>query len=150
VEISFALGCTLQFLQANQCLTQIITVYVSLNGITALLIGHLEPNIRLRCDIEAIPPPSLCGLRTNNSSDSIGALTTLSFSKLHRPAKHFRNFLISDLLSRNMVQNDRKEILIKAVAQATPTYIMGVFCLPRSVCDDLTRLVRNFWWGSGK
>jgi ribonuclease HI len=43
-----------------------------------------------------------------------------------------------------------KEILIKAVAQAIPTYIMGVFKLPRSVCDDLTRLVRNFWWGSGK
>jgi hypothetical protein len=25
---------------------------------------------------------------------------------------------------------------------------MGVFKLPYSVCDDLTRLVRNFWWGS--
>jgi hypothetical protein len=43
-----------------------------------------------------------------------------------------------------------KEILIKAVAQAIPTYIMGVFRLPRSVCDDLTRLVRNFWWGSSE
>ena len=41
-----------------------------------------------------------------------------------------------------------KEILIKAVAQSLPTYIMGVFRLPRSVCDDLTRMVRNFWWGA--
>jgi hypothetical protein len=25
---------------------------------------------------------------------------------------------------------------------------MGVFKLPFSVCDDLTRLVRNFYWGA--
>ena len=37
---------------------------------------------------------------------------------------------------------------IKSVAQALPTYIMGVFKLPFSVCDDLTRMVRNFYWGS--
>jgi hypothetical protein len=33
-----------------------------------------------------------------------------------------------------------KEMLIKAVAQALPTYIMGIFKLPMSVCDDLTRM----------
>jgi hypothetical protein len=43
-----------------------------------------------------------------------------------------------------------KEVLIKAVAQALPTYIMGVFKLPFSVCDDLTRLIRNFWWGADR
>ena len=40
-----------------------------------------------------------------------------------------------------------KEILIKAIAQAIPTYVMGVFKLPFSVCDDLTKLIRNYWWG---
>jgi hypothetical protein len=43
-----------------------------------------------------------------------------------------------------------KEVLIKAVAQALPTYIMGVFKLPFLVCDDLTRLIRNFWWGADR
>ena len=43
-----------------------------------------------------------------------------------------------------------REVLIKAVAQSIPTYIMGVFKLPFSVCDDLTRMVRNYWWGSEK
>ena len=43
-----------------------------------------------------------------------------------------------------------KEVLIKAVAQALPTYIMSVFKLPYSVCDDLTRMIRNFYWGSEK
>ena len=43
-----------------------------------------------------------------------------------------------------------REVLIKSVAQALPTYLMSVFKLPFSVCDDLTRMVRNFYWGSEK
>lgn len=43
-----------------------------------------------------------------------------------------------------------KEVMIKAVAQAIPTYMMGVFKLPMFVCDDLNRMVWNFWWGSFK
>jgi hypothetical protein len=42
------------------------------------------------------------------------------------------------------------EILITAVAQALPTFIMGVFKLPFSLFDDLTRLIREFWWGIEK
>lgn len=43
-----------------------------------------------------------------------------------------------------------REVLIKSVVQALPTYIMGVFKLLFSVCDNLTRMVRNFYWGSDK
>jgi hypothetical protein len=43
-----------------------------------------------------------------------------------------------------------KEILIKAVLQAMPVYVMGLFKLPESVCEELTKLVRNFWWGAEK
>lgn len=39
-----------------------------------------------------------------------------------------------------------REILIKAVAQATPTYTMSYFKLD-SLCVDLNSMVRNFWWG---
>ena len=38
-----------------------------------------------------------------------------------------------------------RETLIKSVAQALPTYLMGVFKLPFSVCDELTRMVRVFY-----
>lgn len=41
-----------------------------------------------------------------------------------------------------------REVLIKSVAQALPTYIMGVFKLPFSICDEVTRMVRSFYWGS--
>jgi hypothetical protein len=31
-----------------------------------------------------------------------------------------------------------KEVMIKSVAQAIPTYTMGVFKLPVGLCDELT------------
>ena len=40
-----------------------------------------------------------------------------------------------------------KEILIKAVAQAIPTYTMSYFKLLDTLYDELTSMIRNFWWG---
>ena len=46
-----------------------------------------------------------------------------------------------------LLSNAGKEILIKSVAQAIPSYIMSCFKLPDALCDDLVGLVRRFWWG---
>lgn len=43
-----------------------------------------------------------------------------------------------------------KEALIKSVAQALPTYTMGVFKMPERFCEEYEQLVRNFWWGHEK
>ena len=43
-----------------------------------------------------------------------------------------------------------KEILIKAVAQAIFTYTMSCFKLLNALCEDLTSMIRNFWWGQRK
>ncbi|KAK9985868.1 hypothetical protein SO802_030819 [Lithocarpus litseifolius] len=40
-----------------------------------------------------------------------------------------------------------KEILIKAVAQAIPTYTMSCFKTPDFLYEELTGMIRNFWWG---
>lgn len=45
----------------------------------------------------------------------------------------------------NFLSSGGKEVLVKAIIQAIPVYVMGLFKLPDSVCDDLTKLTRNFW-----
>jgi hypothetical protein len=39
-----------------------------------------------------------------------------------------------------------KEILIKAIVQAIPSYSMGVFKIPTSLCKELNDLMQSFWW----
>jgi len=41
-----------------------------------------------------------------------------------------------------------KEVLIKSVTQAIPTFSMSCFKLPRGLCQHINGLLRNFWWGS--
>jgi hypothetical protein len=52
----------------------------------------------------------------------------------------------SNWADRNMSMA-AKEVLIKSVAQAIPTYSMGVFKLPANTCEELTQIIRKFWWG---
>ena len=46
-----------------------------------------------------------------------------------------------------LLSNAGREILIKAVAQATPTYTMNCFKLPDSLCSEINSMVGGFWWG---
>ena len=49
--------------------------------------------------------------------------------------------------SEKYMSSGVKVVLIKAVAQAIPTYVMGIFKLPAGYCEDYMKMIRNFWWG---
>nr|XP_027124351.1 uncharacterized protein LOC113741063 [Coffea arabica] len=40
-----------------------------------------------------------------------------------------------------------KEVMLKAVSMAMPTYAMSVFKLPRKLCKNISALMANYWWG---
>ena len=40
-----------------------------------------------------------------------------------------------------------REVLIKSVIQAIPTYNMGCFKIPLGLCHEIEVLIKKFWWG---
>ena len=46
-----------------------------------------------------------------------------------------------------LLSNAGREVLIKVVAQVTPTYTMSCFKLPNSLSNELNSMMSNFWWG---
>uniref|UniRef100_A0A2N9HFR8 Reverse transcriptase domain-containing protein n=1 Tax=Fagus sylvatica TaxID=28930 RepID=A0A2N9HFR8_FAGSY len=43
-----------------------------------------------------------------------------------------------------------REVLIKVVAQAIPTYAMNCFRLPKAWCEEVNSLIARYWWGQKK
>lgn len=41
-----------------------------------------------------------------------------------------------------------REVLLKSVAQAVPTYPMSCFLIPKDTCKKMKLVIANYWWGS--
>ena len=46
-----------------------------------------------------------------------------------------------------LLSQARREVLLKVVVQAIPTFAMSCFKLPVGLCHDIEMLIRKFWWG---
>lgn len=51
------------------------------------------------------------------------------------------------VMGRQPLAESGREVLIKAIVRVLSTYVMWIFKLPISVCDDLSKLTRKFLWG---
>jgi hypothetical protein len=72
----------------------------------------------------------------------IGRSPTVSFRSIVARAWKHMNGWCGRPTSRS-----GKEILLKAIIQAIPTYIMSCFQIPISTCDSLRKAIADFWWG---
>jgi hypothetical protein len=62
--------------------------------------------------------------------------TSIFFSKNTRHA-----------MKEKFLSQARNEVLLKAVVQTIPTYIMSVFQLPKKLCSEINSMMSKFWWG---
>ena len=84
--------------------------------------------------------------RVDKHDRYLGLPTKISYSK----AEAF-TFLVERVRKRVSGWREKtlsvagKELLIKTVVQAVPNYVMNCFELPRYLCDEMQRLMANFW-----
>ncbi|XP_018853114.2 uncharacterized protein LOC109015083 [Juglans regia] len=91
----------------------------------------------------------IAGVRSSTSYEQYLGLPALmgrsrvgSFNSiLDRMKRRIGNFKVKTLSQAG------KEILLKAVVQALPTYCMGVFKLPGALIKKMNSIMHNFWWG---
>jgi hypothetical protein len=45
-----------------------------------------------------------------------------------------------------MLSKAGKEIMIKAVGQTIPTFVVGCFDMTKCLCDQISSMICKFWW----
>ena len=50
--------------------------------------------------------------------------------------------------SSRLLSKGGKEVQVKSVAQAAPTFVMSCYLLPQGITDKLRSTTSNFWWSS--
>lgn len=87
----------------------------------------------------------------NETSKYLGLPNLLGRMKsnlLGYPKEKFKNKIRS--WDNKFVSKLGKEMLIKTVAQALPSYAMSVFLLPVEIIKDFERSLSKYWWKSGQ
>ena len=87
----------------------------------------------------------------NNSDKYLGLPMTCGKSRVNT-FKELEEKILKRVLwwKEKFISKAGREVLIKTVAQAIPTYAMSLFKLPKSMCDSINSLLAKYWWGQNK
>ena len=53
-------------------------------------------------------------------------------------------------LKEKFISKAGREILVKTVVQAMLTYTMGIFKIPKALCDTINSTLAKYWWDQTK
>ncbi|XP_062028587.1 uncharacterized mitochondrial protein AtMg00310-like [Rosa rugosa] len=87
-------------------------------------------------------------LRVDKHDKYLGLPTELSYSKIEA-----FSFFTERVRKRTQGWREKtlsdagKEVMLKAVVQSIPTYVMSCFELPKHLCSEMHQLMARFWWG---
>ncbi|KAA3468465.1 reverse transcriptase [Gossypium australe] len=88
---------------------------------------------------------------SSNTNDESKAtvLTLLGVRGSSSPERYLGLPNMIDGWSTRLLSQGGKEIFIKAVLQAIPTYAMSVFLFPKLLCEMIESKLARFWWQKG-
>ena len=110
---------------------------------TAIFFSKNTPKVEKEVILE------FAGIPTSSSSEKYLGLPTLvgrSQVKAFKSITERVRKWLQDWKLRFLSQAG-KEILLKAVIQAIPSYCMSVFLFPKALCMEINSLMNRFWWG---
>ncbi|KAA3457895.1 reverse transcriptase [Gossypium australe] len=97
---------------------------------------------------------SLLEVRTSDNPERYLGLPNMVGRKKREAFQNLIDKIIVriEVWSSRLLSQGGKEIFIKAVLQAVPTYAMSCFILPKALCERIESKIAYFWWqkGAGK
>ncbi|XP_062014320.1 uncharacterized protein LOC133730820 [Rosa rugosa] len=93
---------------------------------------------------------SLLGVKVVDSHEKYLGLPTYVGRKKTATFQYIKENLAKKVANwqGKLLSGAGRDILIRVVAQALPTYAMSVFQLTKNFCEDLEQMCARFWWGS--
>jgi hypothetical protein len=134
-----------------ECLKRILNTYCRASG---QLVSTAKSTIFFSPNTEVAERESICvklDIMTEALTDKylglpamVGADRTDCFQFLvDRVCKRINGW------KEKILSSGGKEVLLKAIAQAIPSYAMLGFKIPKQICKGITTAISNFWWGDG-
>ncbi|XP_052486336.1 uncharacterized protein LOC128041067 [Gossypium raimondii] len=92
------------------------------------------------------------GIRGSNNMEKYLGLPNIVSRKKKESFQNLKDRIKQriDNWSTHFLSQGGREVFIKSVLQAIPTYAMTCFLLPKSLCDEFDNLFARFWWQKGK